>query len=98
MSTTFDKIAYRIIKEQELIIGPIAWQEARRVPGVHIGNSETGEVTVDDDSSAASTINQLVGQYERLFGRASREACREAVAGLIADLAPSEIPSSLLAA
>ena len=92
---TFDNIAVKIIKEQELIIGPLAWSEAGKVPGLHVVNEMPGEVTLND-GDPKETVNKLVGQYERLFGKASHEVCREAVASLIAELGPSEIPSSLL--
>ncbi|HEY4521091.1 MAG TPA: hypothetical protein VJL57_01690 [Candidatus Paceibacterota bacterium] len=42
-------------------------------------------------------IDKLVAQYERLFGRASHEVCKEAAAALIKGLAPAEVPASLLA-
>lgn len=93
MTTTFDQIAVRIIREQELIIGPIAWQEAQKVEGLHITDMAAGTVTIDDNGP--SIIDRLVEQYEHLFGRASREASKEAVAGLLADLAPADIPASL---
>ncbi len=94
--TKIEEMAVRIIKEQELIIGPIAWSEARHVPGLQIPEGQSSAVTIEGDGRAV--IDSLVGQYERLFGRASREACRDAVASIIADLSPSEIPSSLAAA
>lgn len=90
----FDQIAEKIIREQELVIGPLAWTEAGKVPGLHVDFGR-GEVRLEGEPK--ETINRLVNQYERLFGRASREACREAVAGLIAELPPSDIPSSLRA-
>jgi len=40
-------------------------------------------------------IKRLVAQYERLFGKASHEVCKEAVQDLIAEMAPDQIPSSL---
>ncbi|HEY4512152.1 MAG TPA: hypothetical protein VJH63_00635 [Candidatus Paceibacterota bacterium] len=89
-----DQIATKIIKEQELIIGPIAWQEAGEVKGIHIIDQKTGAVTIDNGDSKI-VVDNLVGKYEHLFGRASREVCREAVASLVADLSPSEVPSSL---
>lgn len=89
-----EEIATKIIQEQELIIGPIAWTEAEKVQGIHVQNRSTGELTLES-SDAKVVIDQLVFQYERLFGRASREACKEAVMGLLAELAPSDIPSSL---
>ncbi|MDB4992369.1 MAG: hypothetical protein JWL75_614 [Parcubacteria group bacterium] len=96
MNTTLDQIATRIIKEQELIIGPIAWQEAGHVPELMLDDHTAVQIS----SSAPDpkmVIDQLVGRYERLFGRASREACKEAVASLLADLSPGEIPSTLAA-
>lgn len=89
-----EEIATKIIQEQELIIGPIAWTEAEKVQGIHIQDRKTGKLSLEGADSKA-VIDQLVLQYERLFGRASREACKEAVMGLIAELAPSDIPSSL---
>ncbi|MBI2482322.1 MAG: hypothetical protein HYV76_02060 [Candidatus Vogelbacteria bacterium] len=86
-----DTIANKIIKEQELIIGPLAWEEAGKVSGVNITNGVV-EIKNGDEREV---VNKLVGQYEHLFGRASREVCREAVTSLLADLSPAEIPSSL---
>ena len=44
----FGQIASRIIKEQALIIGPLAWQEAKKVAGL-IASDTTGEVTLEGD-------------------------------------------------
>ena len=92
--STLDQIAIKIIKEQELIIGPLAWSEAGKVKGLKIIDSKKGEVTFDNGDQK-EIINRLVSQYDRLFGKASHEVCREAVVSLIADLQPSEVPSSL---
>ncbi len=91
--TIFDQISVRIIKEQELIIGPVAWDEARKVAGFSVVDSTKGEVTTTGDSK--QIINNLVAQYEHLFGRASNEICKEAVQDLIAELPPEQVPSSL---
>lgn len=85
-----DTVAVKIIKEQELVIGPLAWSEAKKVSGLSV-NGEN--VTIQGEPKAV--IDKLVAQYERLFGRASREVCREAAASLIAKLPQAEIPSSL---
>ncbi len=90
----FNQIATKIIKEQELIIGPIAWSEAGKVKGLHIVDQKTGTVTIENGDSKI-VVDNLVGQYEHLFGRASREVCKEATASLVADLSPAEVPSSL---
>lgn len=90
--TSFSQIPLRIIKEQELIIGPIAWDEARKVAGLSIEASH-GSVSFAGDEK--DIINRLVAQYERLFGKASHEVCKEAVQDLIAEMTEEEIPSSL---
>ncbi|MBI4225104.1 MAG: hypothetical protein HY617_02120 [Candidatus Sungbacteria bacterium] len=41
------------------------------------------------------SIDALVAQYERLFGRASIEVCKEAAAAIVADLKPEDVPVSL---
>ena len=89
---TFDQIPIRIIKEQELIIGPLAWDEARKVDGLLIDQSHNSVSFTGDEKDI---INHLVSQYERLFGRASHEVCKEAVQDLIAEMPPEEIPDSL---
>jgi len=89
------QIASKIIKEQELVIGPLAWSEAMKVQGLRV-DQQKGEATIFNGDPKAA-IDRLVAQYERLFGRASHQVCREAAASLIATLSPAEIPSSLRA-
>lgn len=91
----FDTIASRIIKEQELIIGPLAWEEARSVDSLQIIDMLSGEVKIAVDANHAQVIDNLVARYVDLFGRAARESCREAVVALIADLQPTDVPRSL---
>jgi hypothetical protein len=86
------KIPIRIIKEQEMVIGPLAWDEANKVSGLNIDRSHD---SVSFSGDGRDIINRLVAQYERLFGRASHEVCREAVRDIIVAMSPEEIPSSL---
>lgn len=95
LTNQFSLIAIKIIKEQELIIGPLAWIEATKVQGLKVVDQKTGEVAINS-SDQKEVINRLVAQYERLFGRASHEVCKDAVTSIIAELLPSEIPSSLV--
>ena len=89
---TILQIPIRIIKEQELVIGPLAWDEAKKVTGLMIDPSRA---SVSFSGNSKDIINRLVARYERLFGRASHEVCREAVQDLLAELPPDQIPSSL---
>ncbi len=91
----FDQIALKIIREQELVIGPLAWAQAAKVQGIHITDQKAGVVSVDQGPGASSIIDRLVGQYEKLFGRASREVCKDAAAPLVAELSPADVPNSL---
>lgn len=90
--TTLTAIALSIIREQELVIGPLAWGEAKKVKGISVNPDKT--VTLETGNEM-QIIDNLVAQYERLFGRASHEVCRDAAASLIRDLSPAEVPSSL---
>lgn len=93
--TSLDVIAGKIIEEQELVIGPLAWTEAGKVQGLQIDRAHHSATINGGDPK--ETVNRLVSQYERLFGQASREVCRDAVASLLTTLAPADIPSSLVA-
>jgi hypothetical protein len=86
------QIPIKIIKEQELVIGPLAWDEARKVSGLNVDPAQ-GSASFSGD--AKDIINRLVQQYERLFGRASREVCKDAVKDLTSKISPDEVPSSL---
>ena len=92
----FDSIASSIIREQQLIIGPLAWSEAKKVGGLSVVNQERGEVRVENGDPKA-VIDKLVAQYERLFGKASHEVCKEAAASLIRGMPRGDVPASLLA-
>ncbi|MBI4407864.1 MAG: hypothetical protein HY565_05205 [Candidatus Kerfeldbacteria bacterium] len=90
--TILTTMAIRIIKEQELIIGPIAWDEAKKVQGMTV-QYEKREVTLQQDEPGV--VDRLVSQYERLFGRASREVCKEAVRDIISELPQDQLPTAL---
>jgi hypothetical protein len=91
--TIYEQISVRIIREQELIIGPIAWQEATKVSGIQIIDQEKQEVSIKDDPKAV--LNRLVEQYSRLFGKVSTEVCKEAAQDLLVELPKDQIPSNL---
>jgi len=88
----FARIAEKIIKEQETIIGPVALEQARKVEGLII-NWEKHEVKLEGNKK--EIIEKLVEQYEYLFGRASIEVCKDAVKGIISKVPQDQIPSLL---
>lgn len=92
MASTTNQVASQIVKEQALIIGPIAWEEAQKVKGLKV-DMESQQVTVE--GTPREVLEKLVAQYERLFGLASRDVCREAVRPLISQVPQEEIPAVL---
>ncbi len=89
------KIVIKIIKEQSLIIGPLAWDEARKVEGLTVTDHTEATITIEGASNAKNVIDQLVAQYQRIFGKASHEVCREAVRDIVAEMPKESVPESL---
>lgn len=81
----------RIIKDQELVIGPLAWREAGKVAGLKV--SADHAVAVDGDSR--QILTGLVKRYEGLFGPASVTVCRDAVRTLLSKVPASDVPDIL---
>lgn len=75
----FAQMAVKIIREQESIIGPVALEQARKVPGLKV-DWQKHEVVLGGDEKAI--IDSLVKQYEALFGQTSIEVCKDAIKGL----------------
>lgn len=90
--STYDQFAINIIKEQELIMGPIAWEQAGKVSGLRIDIIKH-EANIEGDIK--QVLEGLVAQYEKLFGKASREVCREAVRPLLSQVPQEDIPAVL---
>lgn len=82
----------RIIREQEQIIGPLAWVEAKKVSGLTV---DVKKHRVDVVGKTRDALSQLVKQYEGLFGRASREVCRDAVRSFLPEMPAQDVPDVL---
>ena len=87
----YNKIADQIIKQQELVIGPVAWEEAKKVSGLSIK-----EQNVRINGDVKKVLEALVNQYAKLFGRASIEVCKDAVKSMVANLNNKDLPAILL--
>ena len=88
----FAQIAEKIIKEQEGIIGPLAVEQASKVNGLTVDWSKH-EVALRGNQK--DILDNLVKQYEHLFGPASVEVCKDAVRNLAAKAPKEKLPSSL---
>ena len=91
--TSLQSVATKIIRYQERVIGPLAWSEAGKVQGLKL-DGRAGQIEIFGQDQM-KVIDDLVAQYERLFGKASHEVCREAAASIVATMQPSEVPVSL---
>ena len=80
-----------IIKEQMAIVGPLAIDQAKKVSGLKINSVSNIELTGDKKE----ILNGLVNEYEKLFGKASVEVCREAVKPYLDKIPTSDIPDVL---
>lgn len=92
-TTIFDQIFVRIIQEQELVIGPLAWDEAQKVSGLKVVNQKPGEVHFEGEGK--EILTKLVAQYSRLFGKVSEQVCKDAAQSLLVELPPDQIPDTL---
>jgi hypothetical protein len=88
----FAQIAVRIVQGQEAIIGPIAVQQAQLVSDLSI-DWKAHSITIL--GSPQHAVDDLVAQYQDLFGQIAVETCKEAVAQLIHQIPADQQPKSL---
>ena len=92
MNDEYEKMIVAIIQEQETVIGPVAIDQARLVPGIDL-DWDKKEATISKDPK--QTIDKLVAQYKSLFGKISVEVCKEAVGRVGQHLSAEQMPVSL---
>lgn len=88
----YEEIAAKIIKSQEVIIGPVAIEQAERVPHMKV-DWQAKKIAIDGDEARA--IDALVKAYRDLFGQISVEVSKEAAASLIGKLPSDHLPEAL---
>ncbi len=77
-----------IIKEQQQIIGPLAIDQAKKVPGITVISPQEVQLTGD----GKTILTNLVNEYSKIFGQASIQVCKEALAPVIDKLSPNDLP------
>jgi predicted Zn-dependent protease len=88
----YSQIAVKIIKSQENIIGPVAAEQANRVPHIKV-DWPNKKVSISGDGVQA--IDALVQVYQELFGQISVEVSKEAAASLVGQLPAGKLPEAL---
>ncbi|OGG15736.1 hypothetical protein A3D77_01785 [Candidatus Gottesmanbacteria bacterium RIFCSPHIGHO2_02_FULL_39_11] len=81
----------QIIKQQELIIGPLALNQAKGISGLDIISDS--DIKIKGDGKAV--LENLVKQYARLFGQASVEVCKDAVKEIKPPVPSNDLPEIL---
>ena len=81
----------QIIKQQELIIGPLALNHAKGISGLDIISDS--DIKIKGDGKAV--LENLVKQYARLFGQASVEVCKDAVKEIKPPVPSNDLPEIL---
>jgi hypothetical protein len=81
----------RIIQEQENIIGPIAREQAKTVPGLLL--DEKGTITLSGDGK--KILHELVTQFSIFFGQASVEVCKDVARDMDPGLSSDDLPDIL---
>lgn len=90
----YGQIATKIIEQQELVIGPVAVQQAQEVEGLVVNWGDEHSVVVDQ-VRAPELIDKLVGQYAELFGQIAIVTSKEVASRYSSQLTPDKIPKSL---
>ena len=88
----FSQMVSKIIEQQESIIGPIAVDQAKLVDELMI---DWPKHVVSISGNPQSAVDDLVAQYQVLFGQIAVETCKEAVSKLLAQLPADQQPRSL---
>lgn len=88
----FSQAAEKIIREQESVIGPLALEQARRVNGLKV---DLDKHQVSFSGNRTEVLEHLVQQYQKLFGQASVQVCKDAVRPYISKMSPNEVPALL---
>lgn len=86
------QIAERIIRAQENIVGPIALEQANKVAGLKV-NWPKHQISLEGNQK--DILENLVKQYEHLFGPASVEVCREAIQTIKSQATKDQLPQIL---
>lgn len=92
MQDPFSQAVQKIVKEQGNVIGPLALEQARRVDGLKV---DLDKHQVSFSGNRTEILERLVEQYQKLFGQASVQVCRDAARPFLAKLPPQEVPALL---
>jgi len=90
-----DALVQSIIRHQEEVMGPLAVEEAKEVTGLNIDSRGKVSIIFENKSDVRKLLGTLAQRYEKMFGRASIEMCKDAIKEAGVKLADDELPDIL---
>lgn len=87
-----ETIVKTIIVTQKEIIGPLAIDQANRVSGLEVA---TDLSRIEVKGNYKEVLTNLVSEYEKLFGQASVEACKDSIRELLPTFSAKDLPEFL---
>lgn len=91
MPDYYSQLAQAITIRQETLIGPLAWDQAASVNGIQVLDKSASVVS----ANPRETVDELIGRFSAIFGQAAVEVSKEAVAPLIVNSSPEQLPHLL---
>lgn len=86
----YNELAQKIISAQVTIVGPLAFDVAKRISGLSVEDSKN--VMVEGDPK--SVLGELVNNYATMFGEASLMVSKDA-ASSVAGVTSEQLPEAL---
>ena len=91
MVDVYLQMVNKIIRQQQVIVGPLALEQAKKVSGLIIDKPH--EIKLIKDGK--TVVTDLIDEYANLFGKASVEVCRDAVREISPPVPADMLPSIL---
>lgn len=91
---TLIDVVQTIIAKQATIIGPLAFEQAKKVDGLHI--DDRGRLDIDLTlMNGQELLTRLVSKFSELFGYTSIEVCKDAVKESSHQVSENDLPPIL---
>lgn len=90
-----DVIVQSIISHQREVLGPLAIEQASGITGLEVDASGKVKISLKASDNSKNLLQSLVKKYEKLFGQASVEVCRDAIREAGVQVEESELPEIL---
>lgn len=87
----YSEVVFKIVREQEMVVGPLAIDLARNVNGLKVNNRN--EFSIEGDPKLA--LHELLMQYKKLFGELSLQVSKKALKDNIKNFQKGELPEIL---